>query len=81
MNTEKIQNAISILKDILEEEAVEPPIAVSLSLTKRELAVLVEITRTNITVPQAVANYSTHVTYSEARHVLDVIKGVVDIVR
>lgn len=69
MNEQKIQNAISLLKDVL-SDVDNAPINLKVQLTSRDLCVLRDICSTTISVPKAVVEYCPSVTLNEVKHVL-----------
>jgi hypothetical protein len=80
MNKQKIEEAFTLLKQAIEDES-EEPVAVNLALTKREVQVLVQVARANVSVPNVVEDFSRQVRASEVKALLSKISDVVDPVR
>ncbi len=72
MNEQKIKDAVDILTAALNDSiADEPLIAVNLLLTQQDVAILRQICRTNVSIPEAVVKcYPRHATMHSVERVL-----------
>ena len=75
MNTEQIQEVIDILTKLLNEPKAEVRTTLSVTLTARELEVLVDICQTSFSVPNVVHNYRPATSAGEVVRVLDKLKS------